>query len=286
MKAFCIKWSVVLVAALVLVSCSKTETANPDMPHAVVTMKDGTTVSGAVAASTPTAITINPDSGGTREIAMKDVKSITYGDAATPGAPAAAKNGGAESHENHMHPAREAIKTKTFEVAAGTEVSVRTEETIDSATASEGQSYAGEITTNVTDAAGDVVIPQGANAQLIIKSASKGGKIRGASDLVVDLQSVSVGGQQYTLNTTDVSVQGKNGVGANKRTAEFVGGGAGIGTLIGAIAGHGKGAAIGAAAGAGAGALGEILTKGSIKIPAETVMTFKLDQALRVVERK
>jgi hypothetical protein len=37
----------------------------------------------------------------------------------------------------------------------------------------------------------------------------------------------------------------------------------------------------------GTGALGEVLTKGSaIRLPAETVMTFQLDQPLRVVERK
>ena len=81
--------------------------------------------------------------------------------------------------------------------------------------------------------------------------------------------------------------KGKNGVGANKRTGEFVGGGAALGAVIGAIAGHGKGAAIGAASGAGAGALTQVLTKGgSIKIPAETLMTFKLDQSVKIVERK
>jgi hypothetical protein len=55
------------------------------------------------------------------------------------------------------------------------------------------------------------------------------------------------------------------------------------GAVIGAIAGGGKGAAIGAGAGAGAGALGQILTKGgSIKVPAESVLTFTLDKSLRV----
>jgi hypothetical protein len=221
---------------------------------------------------------------------MKDVKSINYADAPSPAPPSAsgkAAETGPQPSETRVHPARDAIQTKTFQIPAGTELSVRTDETIDSATGSEGQSYAGEITADVKDAAGDIVIPRGANAQLVIKSSSKGGRIRGASDLVVDLRSVSVGGQQYALNTTDVVEQGRNGIGANKRTGEFVGGGAGIGTLIGAIAGHGKGAAIGAAAGAGAGALTEVLTKGgSIRIPAETVMTFKLEKSLRVVERK
>ena len=211
-------------------------------------------------------------------------------DATTPAAAPAASAPGAAAEKQPVerhHPARDAIRSKTLEVPAGTKVSVRTDETIDSASAAEGQTYAGEITEDVRDTAGDVVIPSGANAQIVVKSSSKGGRIHGASDLVVDLQSVSVGGQQYMLNTSDVVEQGKNGIGANKRTGEFVGGGAGIGTLIGAIAGHGKGAALGAASGAGAGALTEILTKGgSIKIPAETVMTFQLEQPLRIVERK
>ena len=54
--------------------------------------------------------------------------------------------------------------------------------------------------------------------------------------------------------------------------------------LFGAIAGGGKGAAIGAGAGAGAGALTQVLTKGkAIRVPAESVLTFKLDKPLRIV---
>jgi hypothetical protein len=60
--------------------------------------------------------------------------------------------------------------------------------------------------------------------------------------------------------------------------------GAAIGAIIGAIAGGGKGAAIGAGSGAGAGALTQIITKGgSIRVPAETILTFKLDRPLRVM---
>jgi hypothetical protein len=184
-------------------------------------------------------------------------------------------------------PDREAIKTKTFEISAGTEVAVRNDEAIDSSKAAEGQTYAAEVTDDVRDAKGDVVIPRGANAQLVIRSASGGGRIRGASDLVVDLQSVSVAGQQYALTATDFVEKGKDGVGANKRTAEYAGGGAALGAVIGAIAGQGKGAAIGAASGAGAGALAQVLTKGgSVKIPAETLMTFKLEKPVRIVERR
>jgi hypothetical protein len=185
--------------------------------------------------------------------------------------------------ESHSHPAEAAITTKTYELASGTTVSVRSEENIDSAKAVEGQTFAGEVTEDVLDADGAVVIPRGANAQLIIRSASKGGKIRGASDLVLDLKQVAIEGREYQLSTSDLVQQGKSGIGANKRTAIYTGGGAALGAIIGAIAGGGKGAAIGAGAGGGGGALTQILTKGdAIRIPVETVLKFQLDKPLHV----
>lgn len=67
----------------------------------------------------------------------------------------------------------------------------------------------------------------------------------------------------------------------NKRTAEMIGGGAAIGTILGAVTGGGKGAAIGGVAGTAAGAGAQILLKGKeVKIPAETILKFKLDQPL------
>jgi len=63
----------------------------------------------------------------------------------------------------------------------------------------------------------------------------------------------------------------------------MVGGGAALGTLLGAIAGGGKGAAIGAVAGAGAGGTAQVLTKGkTVKVPAETILRFQLDRPLHL----
>jgi hypothetical protein len=104
---------------------------------------------------------------------------------------------------------------------------------------------------------------------------------------VLDLQSISVEGKQYLISTSDVRESGKQGLGANKRTAEYTGGAAALGAIIGAIAGGGKGAAIGAGAGAGGGALTQVLTKGgSVRVPAETVLTFQLDKPVQIVEAK
>jgi outer membrane lipoprotein SlyB len=87
------------------------------------------------------------------------------------------------------------------------------------------------------------------------------------------------------VSTADIEQRDANGIGKNRRTAEMVGGGAVLGTLLGAIAGGGKGAAIGAVAGAAAGGGVQVLTKGhEIRVPAETVLNFRLDQPLHLRE--
>jgi hypothetical protein len=313
------KWRSILVGAILgalffLASCANQKGSGQ---HATILMRDGSTLTGTVTATSPAEITLTGDDKATHTIPMAQVKSIEYDDApaaqtsaaqtaSTPaGAPAvgsAPASGGATVapkrrspsraqteavHEQHYHPTQEEIQTKTYVLPVGTKVAVRTEETIDSATAVEGQTFAAEISEDVLDANGDVVVPRGANAQIVIRSASKGGRFRGTSDLGLDLQSISVGGKQYLISTTDLKQSGKQGFGANKRTAIFTGGGAALGAIVGAIAGGGKGAAIGAGAGAGAGAIGQIATKGgAIKVPAETVLTFQLDKPVQIVEAK
>jgi hypothetical protein len=93
-----------------------------------------------------------------------------------------------------------------------------------------------------------------------------------------------VNGTRYLVATNDVNEKGdRQGLGANKRTAEMVGGGAAIGTLIGALLGHGKGLLIGAGVGAAAGAGTEGLTKGkAVPVPAEALLNFKLESDLRL----
>jgi hypothetical protein len=274
------------LALALLTSCTN-RTPAPGAPHATVSLRDGTTLAGTITASSPSEITLLGDDKAPHTIAMTQVKSIAYDEppapVVDPGATQSASTQPDTTHDDHYHPPLSAIQTKTFTLPAGALIPVRSEETIDAAVASQGQTYAAEVTRNITDADGAVVIPRGSNAQIIIRSASRGGRIKGASDLVLDLDSVSVEGRRYTLDTQDVIRKGRDGVGKNRRTATFTGGGAAIGAIIGAIAGGGKGAAIGAASGAGAGAGTQIVTKGgSIRIPAETILTFRLDSPLQI----
>jgi len=292
-----------VVTILVLSACNKEQPLGSG-PRATVTLRDGTLVGGTVVSTSPTEIRILGDDQQTRTLAMTQVKSIDYEDATAANAPAPAApadqtappsapeattappsaNNPPESHE---HPAESAITTKTYALPVGTKVSVRTEETIDSGKAAEGQTFAAEVTQSVRDESGATVIPRGANAQIIITSASQGGRFTKASDLSLDLKSVAIDGRQYRISTVDIQQRGKEGLGANKRTAQYSGGGAALGAIIGAIAGGGKGAGIGAGAGAGAGAITQVVTKGgSIKVPVETVLTFRLDKPLRIVAER
>ena len=263
-------------------------------PHATVQMRDGSSVSGMVLSSTADEIKITTDDNVTRTIPMAQVRSVDYGDAPSTGTPAAgpaptmtkAAPGRAASRPAPPRPTADDITSETRVLPAGTELSVQTGEVIDGSTAADGQTFTCDVTDNVRDADGKVVIPAGAKAQIIIKSLSQGGKIRGQDDLVLDLASVSVDGRQYALSTEDLEQKGRAGLGKNKRTAEFIGGGAAIGGIVGAIFGGGKGAAIGAAAGAGGGTAAQALTKGNIRVEPETILTFKLDSPLKVVQRR
>ncbi len=162
----------------------------------------------------------------------------------------------------------------------GTELVVRTVETIDSRNAGADQIFAAIFEQDVTDASGQVIIPERSSAQLVVRQMSSGGKT-GSPEMELDIQSITVNGRRYLVSTTDLARDSDTGLGKNKRTAQAVGGGAAIGTLIGAIAGGGKGAAIGAVIGAAGGAGAQVLTKGrEVRVPAETVLSFRLDRAV------
>ena len=283
---------------------------SPGGPHAFIHLKDGSQVAGSIVASSRVDMVVAGEDGIERKIPVAQVQSVEYADAQPtrmarravrepsranpPIKERSVPKAQAITEADRSQPASvtppvappplpvPAVALKTYVLPVGSEISVRTNETIDSGTASEGQTFDAQVTRDVTDGSGAVVIPRGSKASIVIKSASKGGRFRGASDLVLDMQSLNINGKEYTIETADITQKGKSGVGANRRTAEYTGGGAALGAIIGAIAGGGKGAAIGAGAGAGAGALTQVLTKGgSIKVPAESVLTFQLDQPLQ-----
>jgi hypothetical protein len=162
---------------------------------------------------------------------------------------------------------------------AGTEIVVRTIDPIEVRKPDRRQHFLASVERDVVDANGNVVIPRGAPAHLIVHDTGDG-------EIAVDLRSVSVNGRRFILNSNNiVGARPRDLPDANKRTGAFVGGGALLGTVLGAIAGGGKGAAIGAVAGGAAGAGAQVLTRGeALHIPSETVLRFRLDQPVYLYE--
>jgi hypothetical protein len=163
-------------------------------------------------------------------------------------------------------------------IPSGTEITVRTDEPIDAdvQNADTSHMYRATVSKDVVGADGRVLIPRGSPASLAA--------IRDNNALSIDLRSVRVRGVRYTVDSEDVQAgDQKEGVGKNKRTGKYVGGGAAAGALIGALAGGGKGAAIGALAGGAAGAGAQTLTRGKkLSVPAESNLTFRLQHGLRM----
>lgn len=168
---------------------------------------------------------------------------------------------------------------KQVALPAGTLVTVRLVSAVGSKISAEGEHFSATVATPV-QLDGKVVVHAGAQALGRVVQAVPQGRFKGAAVLRLVLESVSVNGDSYDVQTSSVSRYQK---GKGKRTATFIGGGAGGGALIGGLAGGGKGALIGAALGAGAGTAGAAYTgEKEIVLPAESALSFKLSEPLTI----
>ncbi len=162
-------------------------------------------------------------------------------------------------------------------IPAGTDISVRTIDSVDSERDRRGQTYRASIDQPVI-VNGQTVIPRGADAVVMLSDSQQSGKIEGKAVLTLELRSVTVNGRMYDSTSSTVSREsGSRG----SRSAKVIGGTAALGAIIGAIAGGGRGAAIGAGSGAAVGTAAQVVTSGQkVKVPAETLLTFTLQNSL------
>ena len=161
-------------------------------------------------------------------------------------------------------------------VPEGTEIKVRTDAPIPAKPAANAR-YTASVSKDVTDKSGRVIIPRGARARLVAIPSEDG------KDTNLDLQSVSMNGRRYLLEAPGESSGGApGGLGANARTGKFVGGGAAVGAVLGALLGGGKGAAVGALLGGAGGAGAQVYTGKKKELPAESELSYKVATDLRM----
>ena len=164
---------------------------------------------------------------------------------------------------------------KQYVVPAGSTVSIRMIDSVDSSVNQAGEVFEASLDAPIV-VGSDVVVPKGVNVYVRLTSASSAGKMTGQSELRLELLKLEYQGQSFPLVSSTYSEVGQS---RTKDTEKKVGGGAVVGAILGGLLGGGKGAAVGAAAGAGAGGVYQDATHGKqVKIPSETKLDFQLDQ--------
>jgi len=144
------------------------------------------------------------------------------------------------------------------EVSAGTEISVRTIDSIDSKDDRIGQTYRASIDQPVM-VNGQTVIPRGADAVVMLSAAQQSGKIEGKTVSHARFAKRNRKWPHLRRDEFDCFERERR---RGSRSAKVIGGTAALGAIIGAIAGGGKGAAIGAGSGAAVGTAAQVVTSG------------------------
>jgi hypothetical protein len=200
-------------------------------------------------------------------------KPATPAATAAPPAPAAAAPA-APSAPAATPPAEERVT-----MPAGTELTIRMIDSVDSEKNKVGDRFRATIEMPVV-IEGKTVVPKGAEVEGVVAQSASAGHFQGRSELALALSKLTYAGKSYDIKTEQAVREASS---RGKKTAAMVGGGGALGAVIGGIAGGGKGAAIGAASGAGAGAGVQAVTKAQqVRIPSETVLEFKLKNPVTV----
>lgn len=176
-------------------------------------------------------------------------------------------------------PATLAARSPDITIPSGTVVNVRMIDSISSDRNYAGETFRGSLN-NAVHVGNQVVLPRGATALVKLVEAKSAGRVKGRSELRLQLVSIETGHQNYGVASNVVGFRGKS---ETKKSAKNAGIGAVVGGGVGALLGGGKGAAIGAGLGAGTGVAANARHHGDqIRIPSEALVQFHLSAPLHV----
>ena len=239
-------------------------------------LKNGSLIKGKFMSGTQTGISFQVGSS-VQSYGVADIRSLRFDSEAqgvTRSVPSRQPSVPSSIEQNEVEKSSPSVT-----IPAGTQISVRTIDSIDSTEDGVGYRFQASLEAPLS-VDGNVVVPKGADVYGRLVGSKEAGTFTGRSELKLELTGIVVHGQTVPLVTGEYEVSGKS---KGESTAKRTVGGAAIGGIIGALAGGGKGAAIGAGTGAGLGAASEIITKGEqVKIPSETLLDFSLRQSVTI----
>jgi hypothetical protein len=237
-------------------------------------LKNGSLINGKFMGGNQTSISLQVGSS-TQSYDVADIRLLRFSSEPQSASPAAtAQRPSASSGTGSDEVAK---SSSSVTIPAGTRISVRTIDSIDSTRNRMGDRFQASLEQDLF-IDGKLVVPNGADVYGRLEESTQTGTFTGRSELRLTLTGIVVHGQTVPLVTGEYELSGKS---KGKSTAKRTVGGAAVGSIIGAIAGGGKGAAIGAGTGAGVGAGSEIITNGDqVKIPSETLLEFTIQQSV------
>src|SRR5256886_15265395 len=159
---------------------------------------------------------------------------------------------------------------KEVTVPAGTVITVRLANAVGSKLSNSGDQFNASVATPV-EVDGKVVVPSGADTSGKVVQAVPLGRFKGGAVLKLALDSVTINGGAYDVQTSSVSRYLK---GKGKRTAAMIGGGAGGGALLCGLSRRAQNGPPLAGARAGDGTAGAAYTRHKENIiPAQSTLT-------------
>jgi len=171
------------------------------------------------------------------------------------------------------------VSAKSLTVPEGTALYVRLDQSLATNQHRSGDGFTATLTqpVQVND---QIVIPEGSQVNGVVVYSKESGRLKGRAQMSLALESIEVGDSTYEIATNHITrVSG----GHKKRNLAIIGGGGVGGAIIGALAAGGKGALIGGPVGAGGGlAVAAITGRKNVRVPAETVMTFRLAEPVNI----
>lgn len=268
------------VLSLAIIACGSV------LPADTLTLRNGTAIQG------------NYLGGSAREIRMEvgdriqtfpidSVTGLQFGDSSRPqpeasrvplpGPEPAYSSSNSNSNNSNSNP-NPSPNRGGVELPAGTQLSVRMIDSVDSEVARTGDTFRAALDEPVI-VNGEPVIPRGADVVAKLVEDQRSGKIQGRTVLKLVLTSITLDGRQVEITTQDVIKESSS---RGARSGKVIGGTTALGAIIGGIAGGGRGAAIGAGSGAAAGTGAQELGKGQrVRIPSETRLVFTLSYTVR-----
>ena len=140
-------------------------------------------------------------------------------------------------------------------IPAGTVLTIRMVDSVDSQRDYVGQTYQASLDEPVFDPGGRTLVPRGADVVVKLVDDVQSGKIEGRTVLTLDIVSLRVNGREVDVDTTAITQQSDS---RGARSGKVIGGTAALGAIIGGYRGRWQGSPSAPARERGAGTVAQV----------------------------